>query len=80
MAQKAKNSQNNHKSYLGKRQCASVYLHPCDNYEIIAAIDKLDPNKSSEYIDIPIILIKQSKFINADAIRRAFNYSIENGI
>ena len=56
------------------------YLHPCDNYEIIAAIDKLDPNKSSGYIDIPIILIKQSKFIIADAIRRAFNYSIENGI
>ena len=57
-----------------------MYLHPCDNYEIIAAIDKLDPNKSSGYIDIPIILIKQSKFIIADAIRRACNYSIENGV
>ena len=57
-----------------------MYLHPCDNYEIIAAIDKLDPNKSSGYIDIPIILIKLSKFIIADAIRRAFNYFLENGI
>ena len=39
----------------------------------------LDVNKSPVYIDLPVILIKQSKFLISQYLASSFNSSIEAG-
>ena len=49
--------------YLGKRNPSSINLRPTDECEIIEIIGKLNNNKSTEYIDIPIVLLKEAKLL-----------------
>ena len=51
-----------YKNFLGKRQTSSIMLKPIDEYEIAGIIASLNNHKSSGYNDIPVTLIKESKF------------------
>ena len=51
--------------YLGKRNPSSIILRPTDEYEIFEIIRKLNNNKSTGYIDIPIVLFKEVEFLIA---------------
>ena len=69
----------NYRQYLGKRHVSSVVLQPTDEHEIIEIISGVNVNKSPGYIDIPVILIKKSKFLISQYLATSFNSSIEAG-
>ena len=69
----------NYRKYLGKRHVSSVILQPTHAYEIMEIITGLDINKSPGYIDIPVILIKESKFLISHYLATSFNECIETG-
>ena len=54
-------------------------LKPTDEYEIAGIIASLDNHKSSGYIDIPVTLIKESKFLIARNFANAFNECMVSG-
>ena len=69
----------NYRQYLGKRHASSVVLQPTDEHQIMEIIAGLYVNKSPGYIDLPAILIKQSKFLISQYLASSFNNSIEAG-
>ena len=69
----------NYRQYLGKRHVFSVDLQPTEEHEIMEIIAGLNVNKSPGYIDLPVILIKQSKFLISQYLASSFNSSIEAG-
>ena len=68
-----------YKNFLGKRQTTSIMLKPTDEYEIVRIIASLDNHKSSGYIDIPVTLIKESKFLIARYLANAFKECMVSG-
>ena len=68
-----------YKNFLGKRQTTSIMLKPTDEYEIAGNIASLDIHKSSGYIDIPVTLIKESKFLIARYLANVFNECMVSG-
>ena len=54
-------------------------LQPTDAYEAIETIAGLKDNKSPGYIDFPVTLIKEAKFIIAHYLARSFNNCLEKG-
>ena len=69
----------NYRQYFGKRYVSSVVLQPTDEHEIMEIIAGLNVNKSPGYFDLPVILIKQSKFLISQYLASSFNSSIEAG-
>ena len=67
------------KNFLGKRQTTSILLKPTDEYEIAGIIASLDNHKSSGYIDIPVTLIKESKFLIVRYLANAFDECMVSG-
>ena len=65
--------------HLKKRQCKSIIPNPSDDYEIIEAKNGLNCHKSQGYIDVPVKLIKHTKFIIACYLGISFNSYIEKG-
>ena len=63
----------------GKRNLSSIILRPTDEYEIIEIIGKLNNNKSTGYIDIPIVLFKEAKFLIARYLADSFNECLKTG-
>ena len=65
--------------YLGKRQVSSVVLRPTNAYEIIetTADLKIKNNKSPDYINITVTLIKEAKFIIAHYLATSFKKCLE---
>ena len=61
-----------HINFLGK-QVFSVYLRPPDNQEIIEIITCFNICKSSGYIDISTIFIKEAKYLIASFSANLFN-------
>ena len=57
----------------------SLVLHQANETEIVDEINNLNNRKSPGYIDIPIVLIKEAKYIVASFLTRAFNFCINNG-
>ena len=70
---------NQHFTFLGKRNVSSIVLQPSDVHEIIKIISSLKDHKSLEYIDIPVHIIKESKFLISDYLANSFNESLETG-
>ena len=70
---------NQHFTFLGKRNVSSIVLQPTDVYEIIEIISSLKDHKSPGYIDIPMRIIKESKFLISDYLASSFNESLETG-
>ena len=54
-------------------------LRLTDAYEIIEAIAGLKDYKCPGYIDIPVTLFKEAKFIIAHYLARSFNNCLEKG-
>ena len=52
-----------HFTFLGKRNISSIVLQPTDVYKIIEIISSLKDHKSPWYINIPVHIIKESKFL-----------------
>ena len=48
-------------------------MQPTDEYEVMGLIARLDSHKTPGYLDIPTILIKESKFLIANHLARLFN-------
>ena len=69
----------NYLKYLGKRQVSFIVLRPTDAYKVIETIAGLKDNKSLGYIDIPVTLIKEAKFIIAHYLARSLNNCLEKG-
>ena len=63
-----------------KRQVNSMILSPTGKYEIIEIINSFNEKKAAGHEDIPIILIKRSKFIIADFLARSYNFYMQTGI
>ena len=63
--------------FLGKRNVSSIVLQPTDVYEIIEIIFSVKDHKSPGYIDIPLHIIKESKFLVSDYLANSFNESLE---
>ena len=53
----------NYRQYLGKRHVSPVVLQPTDVLKIMEIIAGLNVNKPPGYVDLPVILIKKSKFL-----------------
>ena len=70
---------NQHFTFLGKRFVSSIVLQPIDVYEVIEIISSLNDHKSPGYIDIPLHIIKESKFLISDNLANSFNKSLETG-
>ena len=68
-----------HFTFLGKRNVSSIVLQPTDVYEIIEIISSLKDHKSPGYIDIPVRIIKESKFLISDYLANSFYESLETG-
>ena len=68
-----------HFTFLCKRNVSSIVLQPTDVYEIIEIISSLKDHKSPGYIDIPVRIIKESKFLISDYLANSFNESLETG-
>ena len=56
-----------------------IALQPTDIYEIIEIISSLKDHKSPGYIDIPVRIIKESKFLISEYLANSFNESLETG-
>ena len=76
----ASNRETNHKEYLGKRQMSSIVLKPTDEYEIVELIAGLNSQKSPGYLDIPVVLLKEAKFLIAHSLADTFNECMVSGI
>ena len=55
-------------------------LQPTDEYEVLNLLTQLNIRKSPGFIDIPVLIIKKSKFILAPVLVKIFNDCIEKGI
>ena len=64
---------NHYKTYLRNRCVSSDTLKLTDEYEIIEIITKINDRKWTGFMDIPVRLIKQSKFIIAFHLKKIFN-------
>ena len=69
----------NHFKFFGKRNPSSIVLQPIDVYEIVEIISSLNDHKSPGYSDIPIRIIKESKYLIAGYLADSFNECIESG-
>ena len=69
----------NHFKFFGKRNPSSIVLQPTDVYEIVEIISSLNDHKSPGYLDIPIRIIKESKYLIAGYLADSFNERIESG-
>ena len=69
----------NFTQFLGKRQVSSIYLRPTDAFEVIETISGLNKRKSSGYIDIPVLLIKEAKFLIGRQLANIFNECLRSG-
>ena len=70
----------NHFKFFGKRNPSSIIvLQPTDVYEIVEIISSLNDHKSPVYLDIPIRIIKESKYLIAGYLADSFNECIESG-
>ena len=69
----------NFTQFLGKRQVSSIYLRPTDAFEVIKIISGLNKRKSSDYIDIPALLIKEAKFLIGRQLANIFNECLRSG-
>ena len=69
----------NHFKFVGKRNPSSIVLQPTDVYEIVKIISSLSDHKSPGYLDIPILIIKESKYLIAGYFEDSFNECIESG-
>ena len=63
---------NRYKSYLKNRCVSSVALKPTDECEIIKIITLFNDRKSTGFIEIPVRLIKHSKFVIAFYLKKIF--------
>ena len=80
-AQSIKNDQSKIRlNFLGKRNMSSIVLQPTDAYEIIEIISSLNDHKSPGFLDIPIRIIKEAKFVIAEYLAGSFNESLVSGI
>ena len=70
----------NHLNFLGKRDLSSIVLQPTDAYEIVEIISSLNDHKSPGYLDLPICIIKEAKFLIAEYLADSFNESLVSGI
>ena len=59
--------------FLEKRKVSSIYFRPTDAYEVIEIISELNKLKSSGYINIPVLLIKEAKFLICRQLANIFN-------
>ena len=57
---------------------SSIVLRPTDEHEVIKILTGLSNNKSSGYIDIPVALLKESKFAIDQYLLNSFNKYIRN--
>ena len=67
-------------NFLGKRNPSSIVLQPTDAYEIVEIISSLNDHKSPGYLDIPIRVIKEAKFLIAEYLADSFNENSVSGI
>ena len=67
------------KKFLGKRQMSSIVLRPTDEHGLIEILAGLSNSKSPGYIDIPVTLIKDSKFVIGRDLSDLLNKCITNG-
>ena len=70
----------NHLKFLGKHNLSSIVLQPTVAYEIVEIISSLNDHKSPGYLDIPIRIIKEAKFLIAEYLADSFNKSFVSGI
>ena len=68
-----------HKQFLGIRQICSIVIKPTDEYKVMELITRLDSYKTPGYLDIPTILIKESKFLILNHLARLFKTCITDG-
>ena len=61
------------KQFLGIHQICSIVIKPTDEYEVMELITRLDCYKTPAYLDIPTILIEESKFLILNHLARLFN-------
>ena len=66
-----------HFAFLGKCNKLSIVLQP--TYKIIEITSSLKDHKSPGYIDIPVRIIKESKFLISEYLANSFNESLETG-
>ena len=64
--------------FLGKRQLSSIYLIPTDECKVIEIISGLNKRKSSGNIVIPVLLIKEAKFLTDRQPANIFNEKVAN--
>ena len=64
---------------MRNRQSSSIILRPTDEFEIVETITGMNIHKLPGPIDIPVILIKEAKFLIARFLARSFNYCLETG-
>ena len=71
----------NHFKFFSKRNPSFIVLQPKDVYEIVEIISSLNDHKSPDYLDIPIRIIKESKYLIliAGYLADPFNKCIESG-
>ena len=69
----------NYIKYLRNRQSSSIISRPTDEFEIVETIAGMNIPKSPGRIDIPVILIKEAKFLIARFFARSFNHCLETG-
>ena len=83
LAAKSSNSSyhlsNQYLTFLGKRNVSLIVLQPTEVYEVIEIISSLKDHKSPGYIDIPVRIIKESKFLISDYLENSFNESLKTG-
>ena len=65
--------------FLGKRQVSSIYPRPTDAFEVIEIISGLNKRKSSGYVDIPVLLTKEAKFLIGRQLANIFNECLRSG-
>ena len=59
-----------------KRQVSSIHLRSTDEYEVIEIISGLNKCKSSVNKDIPVLLIKEAKFLIGRQLANIFNENV----
>ena len=69
----------NYIKYLHNRQSSSIILRPTDEFEMVETIAGMNIHKSPGHIDIPVILIKEAKFLIARFLARSLNNCLETG-
>ena len=69
----------NHFKFFGKHNPSSIVLQPTDVYEIVEIISSLNDHKSLGYLDIPIRIIQESKYLIAGYLADSFNECIKSG-